>query len=223
VLAAFVRNPAAGRQPSREPNANAGWSALLGLLRDRKLSPLLLSAGLLGALTISDGMLFLMLQRRLRARSPLADAARLFLAGVLEPGTRYQAQPAGPVCPIAEGQCSCLGARRGQSPLRRSPMFSRSWERAHLARNVLFSRAEEEFDAVLAGRPLDLCRVRAGGAARGESAEPRVSRLAKPARLRSVGRQGWGVAAVFCAATSSTRRERNGRLCTTPYTSVWKA
>jgi len=67
VLAAFVSNPAARRVPAHEPqrNARTGLSSTLGLLRDRKLSPLLLSAGLLGALTISDGMLFLMLQRRL--------------------------------------------------------------------------------------------------------------------------------------------------------------
>jgi MFS family permease len=67
VLSAFVRNPAARRAPlcQPRPNGSAGWSALRGLLRDRKLSPLLLSAALLGALTISDGMLFLILQRRL--------------------------------------------------------------------------------------------------------------------------------------------------------------
>lgn len=68
VLTAFVSNPTADRERARAPerSARAGFSATLGLLRDRKLTWLLLSAGLLGSLTISDGMLFLMLQRRLQ-------------------------------------------------------------------------------------------------------------------------------------------------------------
>lgn len=65
VLSAFVRNPAPRRAALPQAPTHAGVRATLELFRDRKLSALLLSAGLLGALTISDGMLFLMLQRRL--------------------------------------------------------------------------------------------------------------------------------------------------------------
>lgn len=75
TLAAFVRDPRAkmaganGHAPSLETSERVSWAALSTLLHDRNVRRVWLSAGALGCVTISDGLFFLLLQRRLALAS----------------------------------------------------------------------------------------------------------------------------------------------------------
>jgi MFS family permease len=68
VLLAFVRDPGVktgDRAVGVAPTAPVSWAMLAGLLRERGMRNLWISAGALGCVTISDGLFFLLLQRRL--------------------------------------------------------------------------------------------------------------------------------------------------------------